>query len=81
MREDNLLCIKRTFKPVTTDSNHKYRKYPNLLKDLEVNRINQVWAADITYIRLQREHIYGSNHRHFQQEMRWMGAGKELRCS
>ena len=58
MREDNLLCVKRTFKLVTTDSNHKYRKYPNLLKDLEVNRINQVWAADITYIRLQREYVY-----------------------
>jgi len=55
MREDNLLCIKKTFKPVTTDSNHKYRRYLNLLKDVEVNRINQVWAADITYIRLQRE--------------------------
>lgn len=58
MREDNLLCVKKTFKPVTTNSNHKYRKYPNLLKDLEINRINQVWAADITYIRLQREYVY-----------------------
>jgi len=57
MGEDNLLCIKKTFK-ITTNSNHKYRKYPNLLKDLEVNRINQVWAADITYIRLLREYVY-----------------------
>jgi transposase InsO family protein len=58
MREDNLLCVKKTFKPITTDSNHRYRKYPNLVKDLEVNMINHVWAADITYIRLQREYVY-----------------------
>ncbi len=58
MREDNLLCVKKIFKPITTDSNHNYRKYPNLVKDLEVNRINQVWAADITYIRLLKEYIY-----------------------
>lgn len=58
MREDNLLCVKKSFKPVTTDSNHSYRKYPNLIKDLELSRVNQVWGADITYIRLQREYIY-----------------------
>ncbi len=58
MREDNLLCIKKTFKLVTTDSDHNFRKYPDLLKDLEVSRINQVWAADITYIRLLKQYVY-----------------------
>lgn len=58
MREDNLLCIKKPFKPVTTDSKHNHRKYPNLIKDLEISRVNQLWAADITYIRLQRKYVY-----------------------
>jgi transposase InsO family protein len=58
MREDNLLCIKKKFKPVTTDSNHNLRKYPNLIKDLEIIRLNQVWASDITYIRLLKEYVY-----------------------
>jgi putative transposase len=58
MREDNLLCVRKRFKPKTTDSNHNLRTYPNLIKDLEITRLNQVWASDITYIRLPREFIY-----------------------
>jgi putative transposase len=58
MREDNLLCIRKRFKPVTTDSNHDLKKYPNLIKDLEITRLNQVWASDITYIRLLKEYVY-----------------------
>jgi putative transposase len=58
MREDNLLCVRKRFKPKTTDSNHNFRIYPNLIKDLEITRLNQVWASDITYIRLPREFIY-----------------------
>jgi putative transposase len=58
MREDNLLCIKRVFIPRTTDSNHNLRVYPNLSKDLEVTEVNQLWVADITYIRLEKEFIY-----------------------
>lgn len=58
MREDNLLCVKRLFKPVTTDSNHNFRVYPNLLKELEVTGLNQLWVADITYIRLVKEFVY-----------------------
>lgn len=58
MREDNLLCIRKRFKPVTTDSNHNLRRYPNLIQDLEITRLNQVWASDITYIRLLKEYIY-----------------------
>ncbi|MFQ5885313.1 MAG: IS3 family transposase, partial [Thermoplasmata archaeon] len=58
MREDNLLCVKRRFKPVTTDSNHDLMVYPNLAKEMEVTGLNQLWVADITYIRLQTEFIY-----------------------
>jgi len=58
MREDNLLCVRKRFKPKTTDSNHNLRTYPNLLKDLKITRLNQVWASDITYIRLPSEFIY-----------------------
>lgn len=42
----------------TTDSNHPYPRYPNLVDDLQVERPDQVWVADITYIRLQKEFIY-----------------------
>lgn len=42
----------------TTNSNHAFPRYPNLVKDLEITRPNQVWVADITYIRLRREFVY-----------------------
>ena len=58
MREDNLLCIRKRFKPVTTDSNHNLKRYPNLIRDLDIIRLNQVWASDITYIHLPREFVY-----------------------
>jgi putative transposase len=42
----------------TTDSQHHLRRYPNHIKRLAISRINQVWVADITYIRLARRFIY-----------------------
>jgi putative transposase len=42
----------------TTNSNHAFPRYPNLVKDLEITRPDQVWVADITYIRLRREFVY-----------------------
>jgi putative transposase len=42
----------------TTDSRHNHRRYPNLIKDLEIVRLNQVWVSDITYIRLGKRFIY-----------------------
>ena len=42
----------------TTDSRHAFPRYPNLVKDLEIQRPDEVWVADITYIRLHREFIY-----------------------
>ena len=58
MRQDNLLCLKKKFKPVTTDSDHGLPVYPNLLKSTKITGLNQVWASDITYIQLQHEHVY-----------------------
>lgn len=58
MRQEKLLCHKRRFKPVTTDSTHRLPPYPNLLKNKEITGLNQVWASDITYVQLQHEHIY-----------------------
>ena len=59
MREDNLLCLrKKRFVVRTTDSNHDRRVYPNLAKDLKPTGIDQLWVADITYIRLEMEFVY-----------------------
>jgi transposase InsO family protein len=59
MKRYNLICrSKKLFKPVTTQSDHDYRVYPNLIRDIKVTGLNQVWAADITYIRLLHEFIY-----------------------
>ena len=58
MREDNLLCLRLKAFVRTTDSEHGHRIYPNLAKKIVLSNINQLWVADITYIRLQREFIY-----------------------
>ena len=58
MREDNLIRMKKAFKPQTTDSNHSLKVYPNRAKYVEVTAMNQLWVADITYIRLEREFVY-----------------------
>jgi transposase InsO family protein len=58
MREKGLL-VKKTRRFVkTTDSNHPYPVYPNLLKDLKVTNIHQVWVADITYVRIVSAFVY-----------------------
>jgi putative transposase len=58
MREDNLLCLRRRSFVVTTDSCHNLRVYPNLARDIRPEAINQLWIADITYIRLRAEFVY-----------------------
>ena len=58
MREDNLLCLRRRKFVATTDSNHNLRVYPNLAKDMELTGLDQLWRADITYIRLETEFVY-----------------------
>ena len=61
MREESLLCQLKRGWVRTTDSEHGYRVYPNLLKDAgwkKLTGINQAWAGDITYIRLREEFVY-----------------------
>jgi transposase InsO family protein len=58
MRQDNLLCLRRRKFVLTTDSNHGHRVYPNLAAELELSGLNQLWVADITYIRLETEFVY-----------------------
>jgi putative transposase len=59
MREDNLLCLRtRSFVPVTTDSHHGWRVMPNLTRDMELTGVDQLWVADITYIRLLEEFAF-----------------------
>ncbi len=59
MREDNLLCLrKRAFVPVTTDSRHGWRVVANLARGMVPTDLDQLWVADITYIRLQEEFAF-----------------------
>ena len=58
MRQDNLLCVRRRAFVVTTDSRHNLPVYPNLAREIKPKAINQLWIADITYIRLRAEFVY-----------------------
>jgi transposase InsO family protein len=57
-REDNLLAIRRRKFVVTTDSDHDFLVYPNLAQYMVLTGINQLWVADITYLRLASEFVY-----------------------
>ncbi len=59
MREDNLLCLRRkSFVPPTTNSRHKFPIVPNLTRDLVPTGLDQIWVADITYVRLAGQFVY-----------------------
>jgi len=58
MREDNLLCLRHRKFVVTTDSKHSLPVYPNLAGEMVLTGIDQLWVADITYIRLETEFVY-----------------------
>jgi transposase InsO family protein len=58
MRQDNLLCLLHKSFLVTTDSRHALAVYPNLAAKIKASGINQLWVADITYIRLRTEFVY-----------------------
>lgn len=58
MDELNISGTPPTRKRRTTNSDHVFPRFPNLVKDLEILRPNQVWVADITYIHLRREFVY-----------------------
>ena len=58
MREDNLLCLRRRKFVRTTDSAHPFPVYPNLARGMAVTHLDQLWVADLTYIRLRVEFVY-----------------------
>jgi len=58
MGEDNLLAIRYRKYIMTTDSRHEHQVYVNLAARMTLTGVNQLWVADITYIRLQTEFVY-----------------------
>ena len=58
MKESSLLCVVKRRWIKTTNSNHPYLRFPNLVKDLVIRSLNQVWFADITYIRILTTFVY-----------------------
>lgn len=58
LREDNLLCLRKKKFHSTTDSKHGFPVYPNLTRNFVPATRNQLWVADITYIRLAEEFVY-----------------------
>jgi transposase InsO family protein len=58
LREDNLLCVRKRKFVVTTNSNHGRKVYPNLAASMVLTGVNQLWRADITYIRLREEFVF-----------------------
>jgi putative transposase len=58
LREDNLLCVRKRKFLVTTDSKHGRKVYPNLARQMALTSVDQLWRADITYIRLRDEFVF-----------------------
>jgi len=58
LRSDNLLALRRRKFVVTNDSTHHFKVHPNLAESMTLTAVNQLWVADITYIRLQREFVF-----------------------
>jgi len=58
MRESDLLCRVKRKRVKTTNSRHRFPRYPNLIKGMVINRLNQVWLSDITYIRIRTGFVY-----------------------
>ncbi|MAZ72729.1 MAG: hypothetical protein CMC70_06245 [Flavobacteriaceae bacterium] len=58
LRNNDLLIRRKKYSSRTTNSHHRFYKYKNSIKDVIINRSNQVWAADITYIRTIKGFCY-----------------------
>jgi len=58
LRKNQMLTLRKKYSARTTNSYHRFYKYNNIIKDIEVNRSNQVWVSDITYIRTVKGFCY-----------------------
>lgn len=58
LRDENMLVARKKASFKTTNSYHHFHKYNNLIKDIKIERINQVWVSDITYIRIVNGFCY-----------------------
>jgi len=58
MRESDLLCRVKRRRVKTTNSRHRFPRYPNLIKGMVISHLNQVWLSDITYIRIRTGFVY-----------------------
>ena len=58
MRDNELLCVVKRRKMWTTNSQHDHKRYPNLIRNITINHVNQLWVADITYIRILRGFVF-----------------------
>jgi transposase InsO family protein len=58
LKHEGMLVKKKKNYMRTTNSYHRFYKYPNLIKDIEINHAEQVWASDITYIRTREGFMY-----------------------
>jgi len=58
LREHKMLTLRKKYSMKTTNSHHRFYKYGNIIKDVEITRPNQVWASDITYIRIVKGFCY-----------------------
>ncbi len=59
MRNSNLLCLRKAaFRPATTNSDHRWRVWPNLARRMTPMAANRLWVADITYVHLAEAFVY-----------------------
>ena len=58
LRKHQMLTLRRKTSAITTNSYHRFYKYKNIIKDLKVTSVNQVWVSDITYIRTVKGFCY-----------------------
>ena len=58
LRESQMLVSRRKRHFITTNSKHQFYKYPNRAKGLQLDRPEQLWVSDITYIKCQRGHLF-----------------------
>ncbi|MCG2462974.1 IS3 family transposase, partial [Flavobacteriaceae bacterium F89] len=58
LRKHNMLTLRKKYSCRTTNSLHRFYKYKNIIRDLEIKKPNQVWVSDITYIRTIKGFCY-----------------------